>query len=105
MFGDLMNKMKMAQEESKEKLARILVDGQAEGGGVKVVVNGNREVKQVYFTPEFWEQADKEEVEELTMMALNRALEKAEAMYTEEMTGVAKGMMPNIPGMGGLFGK
>jgi len=105
MFGDIMDKMKVAQEETKEKLARILVDGQAEGGGVKVVVNGNREVKQVYYTPEFWEQADKEEVEELTMIALNRALEKAEVIYTQEMSGVAKGMMPNIPGMGNLFGK
>jgi len=105
MFGDLMDKMKMAQEESKEKLARILVDGQAEGGGVKVVVNGNREVKQVCYTPEFWEQADKEEVEELTMIALNRALEKAKVIYTEEMKGSAKDMMPDIPGMGNLFGK
>ncbi|MCK5856537.1 MAG: YbaB/EbfC family nucleoid-associated protein [Bacteroidales bacterium] len=105
MFGDIIEKMKVAQEESKEKLARILVDGQTEGGGVKVVVNGNREVKQVYFTAEFWAQAEKEEVEELTMIALNRALEKAEKMYTEEMSGAAKGMMPNIPGMGNLFGK
>jgi len=105
MFGDLMEKMNKAQEDAKEKLARILLDGQAEGGGVKVVVNGNREVKQVYYTPEFWEQADKEEVEELTMIALNRALEKAEEIYTQEMTGLAKGMMPNIPGMGNLFGK
>ena len=105
MFGDLMDKMKMAQEESKEKLARILVDGQSENGGVKVVVNGNREVKQVYYTPEFFETADKESIEELTMIALNRALEKAEVMFTEEMSGVAKGIMPNIPGMGNLFGK
>jgi DNA-binding protein YbaB len=44
-------------------------------------------------------------VEELTMIALNRALEKAEVIYTEEMSGVAKGMMPNIPGMGNLFGE
>ena len=48
---------------------------------------------------------DKNEVEELTIIALNRALEKAEEMYTLEMSGVAKGMMPSIPGMDKLFGK
>lgn len=105
MFGNIMDKMKLAQEESKEKLARILVDGQSGNGGVKIVVNGNREVKQVYYTDEFFKQASKEEVEELSMIALNRALEKAEQMFNEEMSGVAKGMMPNIPGMGSMFGK
>ena len=105
MFGNLMDKMKVAQEDSKLKLERILVDGQSENGNVKVVVNGNREVKQVYYVPEFFETAEKEEVEELTMLAMNRALEKAEAMYLEEMATVAKGVMPNIPGMGSMFGK
>ncbi len=83
MFGDLKDKLKAAQEESKERLERILVDGQSEGGKVKVVANGNREIKQIYYTPEFFEQADKEELEELTMVAVNRALEKAEAIYTQ----------------------
>jgi DNA-binding protein YbaB len=105
MFGDLIEKMKKAREDSKERLERILVDGQAENGAVRVVANGNREIKQVYYTEEFFKNADKEEVEELTMIAVNRSLEKAEVLFEEEMGNVAKGVMPNIPGMGNLFGK
>ena len=47
----------------------------------------------------------KSEIEDLVIVAVNKALEKAKAKNEEEMAKVAQGMMPNIGGLGNLFGK
>jgi DNA-binding YbaB/EbfC family protein len=99
MFGDIVNKLKLAQEDSKSKLEHILVDGQADNGSVKVVVNANKVVKQILISQELFDEGDKEAIEELVQVATNKALEKAEAIYNEEMKGMAKDVMPNIPGL------
>ncbi len=99
MFGDIVNKLKLAQEDSKAKLENILVDGQADNGRVKVVVNANKLVRQVYISQELFDEGDKEAIEELVQVATNKAIEKADEIYNEEMKGMAKGVMPNIPGL------
>ena len=99
MFGDIVEKLKLAQEGSKNRLEQILVDGQADNGRVKVVVNGNKVVKQILISQDLFDEGDKEAIEELTQLAINRAIEKAEAVYNDEMKGMAKGVMPNIPGL------
>jgi DNA-binding protein YbaB len=75
------------------------VDGQAENGQVKVVVNGNKMVKQILISPELFAQGDKEAIEDLLIIALNRAIEKAEAFSNDEMKEMAKGVIPPIPGL------
>lgn len=99
MFGDIVNKLKLAQEDSKARMEQILVDGQADGGRVKVVVNANKMVKQILISQDLFDEGDKEAVEELVQVAINKAIEKAEAVYNNEMKGMAKDVMPNIPGL------
>jgi hypothetical protein len=99
MFGDIIGKLKLAQQDTKNRLEQILLDGQADNGRVKVVVNANKVVKQISISQELFDEGDKEAVEELLQVALNKAIEKAEVVYTEEMKDVAKGVMPNIPGL------
>ena len=47
-------------------------------------------------------QADKEELADFLILALNDALKNAKNVHEAEMGAAAKDMMPNIPGMGGL---
>lgn len=101
MFGDMMGKlqdMKQKMEETKKRLDTITLEGEAGNNAVKVRVNGNRQIKSVEISPELFS-ADKEEVEDLLVIAINRALEKAEKVNEAEMAGAAKGIMPNIPGL------
>ena len=101
MLGDFVKKLEDAQRDAKERLSSIMVDGQSGGGEVKVVANGNREIKQVYITEEFYKDSDKEDLEDLLLVAINRALEKAGEINESEMKGMAQGMMPG--GLPNLF--
>jgi len=103
MFGDLFGKLQEAQskmKESKERLALITVDGEAGDGAVKVVVTGNREVKSIDVAERLLEKDNKEELEDLLITALNRALKNAENAWESEMKGIAGGMLGPL---GGLF--
>ncbi|MBI9041354.1 YbaB/EbfC family nucleoid-associated protein [Lutibacter sp.] len=102
MFGDLsgmMAKLKEAQqkiEATKLRLNTILIDGEAGNGLVKVTVTANRAVKNISISEEL---TDKEELEDFLVIALNKALEKANSISETELAAAAKDGMPNIPGM------
>jgi DNA-binding YbaB/EbfC family protein len=99
MFGDMMGKlqeMKQKTEETKKRLDTISVDAEVENGLVKVVCNGNRKITSITISDELIKEGDKEQIEELTSLAINRALEKAEKVAEAEMVGVAKGMIPGF---------
>jgi DNA-binding YbaB/EbfC family protein len=92
MFGDLLNKFQEAQQkmlEGKQKLANVTVDGESGEGAVKVSVTGNREVKTISIDNQLLSPERKEELEDLLVIALNRALENAEKLWEEEMKGMA----------------
>ena len=99
MFGDMMGKlqeMKQKTEETKRRLDTISVDADAENGQVRVVCNGNRKITAITISDELMEAGDKEQIEDLTLLAINRALEKAEKVAEAEMGSIAKGMLPGF---------
>jgi len=100
---DMFGKLQEAQQkmkESKERLALITVDGEAGDGAVKVTVTGNREVKSLEIAERLLEKDNKEELEDLVITAMNRALKAAENTWESEMKSVAGGMLGPL---GGLF--
>jgi len=104
MFGDLFGKLQEAQQkmsDSKERLKHISVEGEAGNGAIKVIVSGNREVQSLEIEPGLLVAERKEELEDLLITALNRALKNAENAWETEMKGVAGGMLGGmgLPGM------
>jgi len=103
MFGDMegmMAKLKEAQakiEETKIRLNSIMVDGDAGNGMVIATVTGNREIKNIAIDEALME--DKEALEDYLILALNKAIEKANGIHEAEMAAAAKGGLPDIPGM------
>ncbi|MDH5413140.1 MAG: YbaB/EbfC family nucleoid-associated protein, partial [Flavobacteriaceae bacterium] len=101
MFGDLsgiMEKLKEAQkkvEQTKSRLNTVLVEG--ESNGVKVTVTANREIKNISIDDNLLN--DKEELEDYLIIALNKAIEKANAINEAEMAAAAKNGLPDIPGL------
>ncbi|MDQ1151617.1 YbaB/EbfC family nucleoid-associated protein [Sphingobacterium zeae] len=101
MFDKLFEAQQKA-EEIKKRLDSISVSGEVEGGLIRVTATANKEIKEVIIDPVFLSNADKEELEELLVVALNKALVQAENISQAEMQAASKDM---LGGLGGLFNK
>ena len=99
MFGGMMGKlqeMKQKSEEVKARLETISVQADAEDGKIKVRATAGRKIQEIKISQELIDANDKEQIEELTLLAINRVLEKAEKVAEAEMAGVAKGFLPGM---------
>ncbi|OFZ01301.1 MAG: hypothetical protein A3K10_07050 [Bacteroidetes bacterium RIFCSPLOWO2_12_FULL_31_6] len=91
---NMMEKMRVQLEEIKVKLNNISVLGAADN--IKVVANGNRLLTSIDIDADFFKTANKKQVEELIVLAANRALEQAERVEKSEMSHAAMGMLPGL---------
>lgn len=104
----MMGKVKEMQakmKEAQEKLAFIEETGEAGAGMVKATVNGKKSIISIDIDESLLNTTDKEMLQDLTVAAINNALEKADVRAKEEIRKSTDGLMPNIPGMdlGNLF--
>ena len=99
MFDKLMQAQKKAGEV-KKRLDGITVTGTAEGGKITVNANGNKVIQSVVIDDDFFKEADKEQLEELLVTAINKAIEQAENLTQSEMAAVTKEM---LGGLGNIF--
>lgn len=100
MFDKLMAAQKQA-EEIKKRLDTVSVFGEVEGGAIRVTATANKAVTTIEINEEFYKQADKEEVEELLLTAINKALAQADQVSATEMQAATQSM---LGGLGGMFG-
>lgn len=103
MFGDLMGMMGKLQEtqkkmeETKQRLDTVLIDEKSSDGLLSVTLTANRKIKSIAIDDSLLE--DKEQLEDYLILALNKAITKADSVNEAEMAAVAKDGMPNIPGL------
>jgi len=107
MFGDMMGmmgKIKETQEKvkaTKERLHQVMIDEKTSDGLISMTITANRTVKSIDIDDSLLK--DREQLEDLLITTLNRAIERATAVQEAELSAVAKEGMPNIPGMDSLF--
>jgi DNA-binding protein YbaB len=99
MFDKIMQAQQMAGE-MKKKLNNIIVTGVVEGGKITITANANKVIESVSIDEEFLKTANKDELEELLVTAINKAMEQADNASQNEMAASAKEMFGNL---GGLF--
>lgn len=87
--------MQQKIEQSKQKLENITCEGEAPGGKVRIVINGNRMIKNIYLSDEF-SSMEKEELEDLLIIAFNNAIESATKINEQEMQSAAMGILPGL---------
>ena len=96
--GNMMEKLQQMQqqaEETKKRLDLLFVEGEAGGNLICVEMNGNRKLTKLTINTEL-ANMDKEDLEDLLIVAMNRALEKANALNEAEMASSAKGLFPGL---------
>ncbi len=95
---NMMEKLQQMQQQasaSKEKLAAVKVNGEAGGNLISVEMDGNRKLTNLEINAPL-DQIEKEDLEDLLSVALNRALDAAEKVNEKEMQQAAKGILPGM---------
>lgn len=96
MFGDILGKMQEMQEKvaaTKSRLDSVSVQGESPNANVSVVMTGNRRVKSIRIE-ESLRQGDAEELEDMIVLAMNHALEKADRVQQEAMSEATGDLLP-----------
>jgi len=102
MFGDMMGNFEEKQQKMQESLKSIIVDTEAGEGAVKVQANAAREILNISIDKSKVDLEDLEQLEDLLLVAVNRAVEAASLREAEESKKVISDMLP--PGMDDLAG-
>ena len=92
-------------EEAKQRLSTIGVSAEVENGAIEIQATADKKIKAILINDAFFDEVNREELEELLTVAINKALEKAEAISNAEMSALTQQMMGGLGGLGSLFGK
>ena len=93
-FTDLISQAKKMQEkmkETQEALKKIEIEGVAGGNIVKVIMNGEGELKKITFDDSLFKES-KEIFEDLVVAAHNDAKSKLKKKTTEEISKITGGI-------------
>ena len=97
MFGNLLGDFEKKQKEMMDQAEAIIVTSETQG--VKVTVNGKKEIVNISIDPSVL--SDKEQLEDLLVVIINRALEEVGEQAAEQAQSLMQNMLP--PGLGDLF--
>ncbi len=99
-FGNpqkLMKQLQQAQERMQQEIAALQIEAASGGGMVKVVMDGQKNLKSLRIDPEVVSKEDVEMLQDLILAALNDAHRKADEELQQKMSGMMGGL--KIPGL------
>ncbi len=99
MLEDLFGNLQKQQEEMQQKLATIFVEAESGDGAVTVKAGADMHLENIKIDPTKLDVTDTEQLEDLVLEAVNRALEMAHEKAGVESGKLLQQMMP-----GGDFG-
>lgn len=92
-----MKQLQQAQERIQREIAALEIEAAAGGGMVKVVMDGQKNVRQLTIDPQVVSKEDVEMLQDLITAAVNEAARKVEEAVQEKVGGLTGGM--KIPGL------
>jgi DNA-binding YbaB/EbfC family protein len=99
-FGNpqkLMKQLQQAQERMQQEIAALEIEATSGGGMVKVVMDGQKNLKSLKIDPEAVSKDDVEMLQDLVTAAVNEAARKVDEAIKDKIGGLAGGM--KIPGL------
>jgi len=92
-----MQQMQTRMAKIQEELGEMIVTGNAGGNAVVVEVTGLKELKSIKLAPEVVDPEEVETLEDLLVVAVKQAMEKAEEVAGQKFGALTGGM--KIPGL------
>lgn len=102
MLDKLFGNLESQKEEMRQRLSTEVVEATVENGAIHVKASANREILDIYIDENKIDLQQKEQLEDLLVIAINQVLEIAAEKEADEAQKMISGMIP--PGLGGLFG-
>ena len=103
---DLFGNLQEQQAEMAKKMAEIIVEHQSDDGLIKIKVNGLKEILDLSISRDKVNLEDIEQLEDLLLITLNQAFEKAgdesEKVSQQAINDILPGGLGNL---GDLFGQ
>ncbi len=99
---DILGKIGQVKEKMalvKQQLSETILEESEMDGTVIIRIGGDKVIREIRTSDEFYSKYSKEEREDMLCEALNNAYEKAEAHSKSKYAEDLQGMMPNIPGL------
>jgi len=84
-------------EETQKELSNIIVEADSGKGAVKVVIDGQQEIKSIEISPKVIDPDKAKQLEELVLKAVNEAIKKSQKTAAKQLGKVAG--IPKIPGL------
>ena len=97
-FGNpkqLMKQLQQAQERMKQEIDALEIEAASGGGVVKVVMDGQKNLKSLKIDPEAVSKDDVEMLQDLVTAAINEAARKVDEAMQQKLGAVSGG----LPGM------
>lgn len=94
MFEDLFGNLRKQQEELQQKLAETFVEAEAGDGAVVVKAGADMHIENIRLDPSKLDFKDQEQLEDLLVVALNRALDMARQEAAVESHKQLGNMLP-----------
>ncbi len=88
--------MKGVVEDSNKRLENIYVKGDAMDGKIRLVLDGNRKLKELFIDQEIYESLEKNRLIEALVEGFNKAIEDADHVNENEMKSTAFNLFPGM---------
>lgn len=102
MIGDLFSKLSDARkliDEAKKNLNNMIIEVVSENGEIKVKANANKSLTSIEISESYKNSVSKEELEEVLLYTINKALDEAARLGELEMKKITSDILPNFPGL------
>ena len=97
------NMLKQAQElkskldKAQKDLGKMVVEGEAGKGAVKVTMNGQQKILSIKISPEVINPSKAGDLEKLILKAISETSDKSQRMAAQQLKGLTNGI--KIPGL------
>jgi DNA-binding YbaB/EbfC family protein len=92
-----MKQLQQAQERLQQEIAALEIEASSGGGVVRVVLDGQKNLRSLRIDPEAVNKDDVEMLQDLVTAAINEAARKVDEAVKEKVGGLAGGF--GIPGL------